>query len=880
MCPQLSSLVSRRKGLVENCPNFPGDRVDREPFACHTLLIAILLVIGCQAVVGADDASARYFRALRDRRLFSLAESSCQHRLSRADLSPDDRAELTLELAITQSEHAKFVSQTEAAEFWHKAQSSLTELLARDPQNPRRILLEAEAALIPATEGEWLRWQAELMPYDSVWQTQAQQSLNAAIPRLRALDTRIAAQSQKPVIGNDAGRRLLLPSELRVLLMKVRSRLAAAELNLSAIEPLDAPHRAARLQEAEKRLRSLTESAAGDEITWGSWIMLVECQRLMGKPSQALAMIKSIEVRMPPVEVLDRLTAERVRLLMQAQQALAAERIISTYARTRQPLPGELAYLHIQVLGSLVQALIARQADETADELFGLIEERAALIARDLGGYWSYRCAVLLEQLRDEQRYGARAAPLVRRAQAEFSQGRFAESIETYGQAAAAAETGGQPALAFTLGFQRASIQTQDNRWGDAAQSFGTLAAKFPDNPKAADARLLEAFALGKLYEEKPTRTRREQFTAALRTHRQKFAGTSSADEATWMLAQHEERRGQFTVALQLYRQIPSTHARGLAAQTQVARCYEQILQRLRELGQPSDEWESEAVTVLEEMLQGPSARTSPFDLHQSELAVRLARLLLQRRQPGFAAADHLLARVFAGFDAAPVVESTPPDVRAEQQRLRAYATQLRVISLAGQGQAQQAGELLDQLSAAGPAELLRILDGLSKVVSTASETSRRNLGELQLRAAEQLSAHRSELTAPEQRHLDECLASAFVETGQSRRAIELYALLLKTSPRDKSLLNAYADVLERCGTMTCLKTALATWKTLESLSAAGSDEWLAARFHVCQVLFRTHDIAACRKLLKTTRLLYPKLGDEKLKARFVELEANCEAGK
>ena len=104
-----------------------------------------------------------------------------------------------------------------------------------------------------------------------------------------------------------------------------------------------------------------------------------------------------------------------------------------------------------------------------------------------------------------------------------------------------------------------------------------------------------------------------------------------------------------------------------------------------------------------------------------------------------------------------------------------------------------------------------------------------------------------------------------------------MYEALLKSAPRDPSLLTAYAEVLGRCATKECLQKAQATWRTLESLSPAGSEPWLWARYHLCQTLLDAGDDQACRKLLSVTKLLYPKLGSDALRARFVELEAKSE---
>ena len=180
---------------------------------------------------------------------------------------------------------------------------------------------------------------------------------------------------------------------------------------------------------------------------------------------------------------------------------------------------------------------------------------------------------------------------------------------------------------------------------------------------------------------------------------------------------------------------------------------------------------------------------------------------------------------------------------------------------------------MLQKLSATSPPELLRILDGLAPLTADDRQDPFRNLGQLQLEAALRLNEQRSALSAAEQRRLDECLARAYVATRQPERGIEIYARLLERAPRDKSLLTACAELLMKCGTKDCLAKALTAWRKLEALEKPATREWFAMRYEVCRTLLLMDDAAEAGKLLKMTRLLYPKIGDDGLQKKFAELE-------
>src|SRR5207249_2806221 len=126
------------------------------------------------------------------RGLYRLAESYSLERLARSGLSPAERADLTLELARTLAEHATIVGDPEQTELWNRSRSTLDDFLKNEPANPRRLLIETQAAILPATIGHTRRWQAESQPFPGALAQQAAESLNMAAQNLRALEAQIA----------------------------------------------------------------------------------------------------------------------------------------------------------------------------------------------------------------------------------------------------------------------------------------------------------------------------------------------------------------------------------------------------------------------------------------------------------------------------------------------------------------------------------------------------------------------------------------------------------------------------------------------------------------------------------------------------------------
>ena len=825
-----------------------------------------------------DDTTAEFFRGLRSRRLFRLAEAYCLERLHRGELSLPLRTDLTLELARTQTEHALYSREAEQIELWKQARQVLDDLLMAEPQNPRAVLLEVQRALVSATSGHWRRWMAELQPDDTAEAGLAAQDLNEAIAEFRRLDGLIAEQVRKGAVVRPAAGGLA-PAEWRTLGQHVRQHEGLALLDLAQTLPVDVADRTAALLEAQKILKPLADSAEDDDFTWLSRVALMECTRLLGDPLRALRDLQALEKRGPPREFADRLLGEQIRLILGQDRLDEASALLARREQQRDYLSGELSFLQVELLVRKWRRESAVTAPD-AEDAFRSLEEAVERLQRESGGYWGMRAELLLSQAREDRTYGADLARLSRQAQAEFSHGKLDVATGLYGKAAAQAHRQDRPDLAFQFGFTRASIEVKGQHWGDAAADLLELVEQYPRDPKAGEAHLLAAYALNRLYIERPTRQRREELMRVLEEHRANYPDPVTRGEATWMLADLAERRGQFTVALKLYQQVPAAHARSPEALAAAGRCYERILGRLRELQQPAEAWEREAVATLRAGLPGMGPEQTLLSRPLAEAAIRLARLLLQRRPPDFVEADRWLLRAIASLTAPPAAASVespaPAATQSAPDELHTSALQLRIVSLAGQGNFQEARRQLDQLSDGNPSQMLQVLAGLATLSTSDRQDPFRELGALQLQAARKLNEDRAALSEADRRRLDECLGQGYAATGEIRPAIRIYEGLIKGAPRDRPLLTALAELLGRDSDRESIRRAPEIWRKVENLSSAGSDDWLSARYHVCRGLLAAGNKPEACKLLKVTRLLYPKLGGEKLQARFAELENQC----
>ena len=847
-------------------------------FDCIRISLSMTLLILASAIVScanAGDASIRkYFDGLRTRRLFSLAEGYCLRKLALNDLPDDLRDAYTLELSKTYAAHAKFVAPGERDELWTRATQVVEQHLKGNAVGPRSLLFEVQLALTSASQGEFLRWQTDLYPYDNKLAEQARTILGTALPKLIKLEERLTEAAANTRTAR-AGSRGLSPFELRSLLNNVTFRIGIAALDRAALYPSTSADRAEALLQAESHFSRLAGGAQQEELTWNSQVHLAKTSRLRGDWKRAARMLAKIEENKPPDDIGEQVVGEKARLLLATGLPAEAATLLLDYKRLDAPVSGELRFLNAKALLALRAIALEKKQESLADELLEKIEAHVKRAELEVGGFWAYRARMLLDESEEARKYGKELADSIRQAKSLFAAGRHDEAAAAYGLAAARALQDGKDDLAVELGFTRASILLKQKKYDQAGADFHDLVERFPSSARAADSHLLWAYCLGTIYSQNRTKARREAYTEALQQHRIQFAGQPTAEEATWMLAQLEEGRLQVTKALALYETITSSKSRGPQAQAAVARCHERILSRLVELKQPTTDWRRQAVDRLSVFVAKFPPGRMPLTVFQSEVAVRLARILLNRNSPDYNAADVLLGRVFSSRAALDVSakQTSPPHENAVW--ILRVATQLRVVSLAGQKRVNEAHVFVRELSGNEPEEILSVLDGLLQVAENIDDDARQALGELQLKAADALNQQRAELTKQQRRRLDECRAQALVATRQTRTAAKLYETLLAATPNDRQILTTVADLMTQLGTLEYVQQAKTHWRQLETVETPGSTPWLNARYHVAYCCLKLKQYKECRKLLGVTKLLYPSLGGKTLRSKFLTLESD-----
>ncbi|MBC8116003.1 MAG: hypothetical protein H7062_16570, partial [Candidatus Saccharimonas sp.] len=814
---------------------------------------------------------------LRRRGLYSLAEGYAISRLAQTNLPLAQRTDLAVELSRTLAEHAGFVSDEQQAELWKRASSAVDDERTRDPANPRDALLAVQSAMVPAAEGDWLKVECELRPFDEPLAARTRQACSTAIELLRGLDRQLTEPARDVKNAKKVAEGSPSSHEVRVRLHQVRFQLAVSLRNRSELWPAGSKERSADLLDAEQTFRKLFD-VADEPLPFRAKLGFAVCSRLKGsldRSHEMLTALEKLEPR-PADELLDEVVAERARLLLERQQGVDALALIVQTRSKRKRLTGELWLLQVRALASMRDAAMQGKNQPLADQLREQAEITLQRCDEQVGGFWSRRCHVAWESIRTAERYGPALDAAMQQARADFLAGRIEAALKGYADAERSATASGQTDLAIDLGYTRASILLREKQFESAAADFLRLAHEFPKHSRAPAAHLNGAYCLGRLYEEKKTQARREAYTAALDRHVELFESDPTVDDARFFKAQLEEQRLQATAALPLYLQVNGEHPRAAEARAGAARCSEAILVRMRERKLPTGEFEREAIETLSRFAASSSETTAEWTAPQAEVTLHLAALLLLTEPPQFDRAEPLLGSVLS--HAGRVTEN---DEQADRwKRLRPRAAALRVVALAGSGRSLEAERLVKSLATDSPRDLLAIVERLAPFVASDDRQLRQQYFAVQLRAIERLTEHRDSLSKVERDSLDRCIGRAYLAGGQLTKAVELYKRLADEAPKDAARQRDIALQLEATDHRECLLLARQCWRRIESLTKPGSPEWLTARLGVISTSSKVDREDEARKLLVITKLLYPALGGSELQPQFAELERQLGPGR
>lgn len=842
-------------------------------------LVCICSLVCHVRLVAADEPIQRYFSALRARALYVTAEQYALVKLQEANITPSERAVLTVELSQCLLEHGATTTGKQREEYWTEAENVVQKLQKEFGPTFRQIYLGSQRARIHAFQGRTLAWEAELFS-DSELRNQANQKLKSGeIVLSNVLQAISKWEAPSDVEIADGA---LTVEQQEDLEKEIRFELAGTLMELGRLHI--GPQQQSYFERADNEFGKLRDS----EYQFAAQLSRAKMARLAGNADRATGALKQLLDEQLTQPQQDRILAEQIRIEIDEGKPDQALELLRVRLRETSPVAHETRAAAVEAL--LAAWKLAKKKNDAQLQTQLLTEARNQ--SNQIEGRWKLFTQNLLRRLTEEMELGTDLAQAVREARNAFQQQNFANAIQMFRQAATIAANTSQADKAVEYLMTAGSIAIQQKLWRQASDSLQGVVDTYSQSQQAPKASLLLCYSLGQQAQQSNTDSSQQAYLDALQAHRQKFAESPTSVDVTWMLAVALEQQGpagpkqeqgpagpqRFQEALKLYAEIPSNHAKRADADLRSIALLQQRLQAQRDANESVESLEVQVFEFIQQLQDRYAADYQRLTVTQCQVAMRVAQVLLSLTERQYGAADRWLEVVetsiaTARSQARAQGESLPADWKSIQQRSR----QMRIVSLAGQQRLPDALKILNQIGESDPVAMLRTLQGLTELTSQVDPNQVRQLGFLQRQIIDQIAQRRNQLDQTQQRLLDECDAEAYVATGDLPEAAEIYEKLIKQY-RERRLIDRVVEIYMRRGAESDLKRAKSWWTHLESKAKPGSTDWLKARFEIALILGILKQETEALKLLRVTKTLYPKLGSPQLHSDYEELETELQA--
>jgi len=592
-------------------------------------------------------------------------------------------------------------------------------------------------------------------------------------------------------------------------------------------------------------------------------VELVACQRELGRLAAAERALDAWSQAGPPPDVAARLDAQRVRLLVaDGRTADAAE-----FAQRAQQAAGDavadLALARLEA--TLGDWRRARESNRTLNAR-PLIDQLDAIRSRH-GPYWARRAQLLVGGALAAGGGAGDAASLVLAAEHLYLSGDVRTALANYDRAVEMLGRQQQHEQAFSTAMTAAAIDREAGHFAAAAKRYLEMAARQPNHPRAAEAHLRAILATADLLRESQPADRTEllaNYEGLLAEHLTHWPQGTTANDARQWLGQLLAGRSAWPEAVQVLQPTPSSSPHYADAVQMITDAYQRQLERLD--GKTDDasrrtraELLAAARNSLQPVITGPDNRwPAEWNDAQRDTALALARFYLRFADEPSDYAEQLLVAALRG----------PPGGAGDSVNSQQYVTwqaraqALLVGALARSGKAAEARTIVSQM-AGGPADaLLETLAGVDEWIGQlppAADQGRRALGQLALELVRAIDPRRNDLDATAVARLRRYQAAALAAVGERAAALARFAELAEAAPDDGDLQERYAALLAASESTTELRDALARWREVEQRSRRGGPRWRRARQARIDLLTRLGEPEEADKLLRLTRLLYPK---------------------
>lgn len=814
--------------------------------------VALLTPAALRAQYSEDE---RFLSKLRALRLFDLAEDVCRVRLAASKLTPRDRVTLTIEQMLVQTEKGVNAPLAERQAAFAKAREIAKDFAQNHADNPRGVLVQFQDALTVLTLGELQRLEAELGTSSQADIDAAKATLREAVNLLEPFGAELQKKIPEARRAAKSGD-LITADELVSLQSHVGFQLARAARNQALLYPEKGEDRTASLLRGKRQLEeAMLAVSEAEPLHWLASIELITLERMLHDTARAAKLLEELELKKPPALAIAPLRAEKIRLLVAANQAAKAASEGAKWASETSPRDADLDL-------ALLEAIVAENSLATTSK--SLMDTLAEIEAKH-GPYWGRRASALVLKNAPAEMAVGNLDLLARTADQLFLQKNWDEAIESYDRAAQKAREEKKDARFVELANRAALVEQERKGFSEAVRRFLELAAAPETKTIAPEVHLSAAWNQAQLLAAAPSDAKTfGAYEQILKDIIAKYANSPTASTARLWLAKVYESRKEYDAAFS----VADSIAEGSKEKD------EGRLLCLRYWNRKSAHFDQGKSDPLATALNWAQANTGDLS-RPSQRKTCVAAIgweLLNRPGAPHAEAETRLRDL---------IEKTP----AEEKETVGSAQTLLVVALAAQPEKHaEAAKLLAESGGTAKQRLASLL-GLVKIMKSAGKEVKPSLGDFVLSAIKNLTPSLKELNPNEQLLVDIAYADGLDAKADSQ-AESAYAAIAKKHANNAVAQESYAAYLSgEAAKGDAAKShyaplALTQWRLIAARSEPRTERWFRAKFHVASMLFQIGQQADAAKMIDLLDAAPPGLKGAAMEAEFRELRKKCAAGK
>ena len=491
-----------------------------------------------------NNRERSFVAGLRSRQLFSIAESYCIDSLRRPDITVTDQAALTVELMQSRASKALVANPSQRAVAWESVWQTQRDFETNFPRHPKILLVRIQTALSRLAYAASIQQElsAEMTPPPEV--DSARETMIDQLRQSRRWFERIEREIQQLI----PQKRSKSPSDDefsvdQLTAMQNNVRLQVAKCNLQTAYGYDAndtTNRASIITDVLQVLTEVQNSASPEQrIWWLAKITQIECQRLIGRNSDALRILNGLPDEEQPLDLASQILEQRLLLAVARTDTAWAKKHLQQSSKTR--LSNQSPQMDIAQMRAAV--MLSRNADADSNRQRWL--DRAAEIVRTIetnhGAYWSRRAGLALIDATGSSAQAAAVSPsagqreiLLQTAKRATRNGNDEDALKAWSRAIQLTPSG----------VDRQSLQINASKILERLKRHRAASAMLLDGSiEAPQTEIAAAMHLRGCWNVAQLNTN-DELIASLNQHLEKWPNDSTATQAAiWLAAEFNQRR-------------------------------------------------------------------------------------------------------------------------------------------------------------------------------------------------------------------------------------------------------------------------------------------------------------------------------------------------